>query len=180
MALLAFAHSSHLSALLSPLSSASGPEKLQLCPLPPRFACVGLGGSEEGGRGEGSRWCLISLAGKQAVTEAPFGGGMKVVSMPSGSRVPPWLKAGAGEGNCAWLWGRGVNEASSTSPGSLPVNSDEPPTNVTKLFWATRAYCDNCSIYSTLSHETGQTGLQIPHYKLQCRTCWRPVSLSSL
>lgn len=67
-------------------------------------------------------------------------------------------------------------------PGLPKINSDEPPPNIIMLFCAARAHCGgiNCSISSTLSHAAGQIGLQTPHYKLQCRTCWGLVSLASL
>lgn len=60
-------------------------------------------------------------------------------------------------------------------PAQAPlINSDEPPPYVTVGLWASRAHRGgiNCSIYSTLSHAAGQTGLQTPHHKLLCRICW--------
>lgn len=119
--LLALAHSSHPSALQSPLSSVSGPEKLQLCPLPPRFAWAGLAGvRREVGEKDGKQ-VVFNQSGREAgCHQGPFGGVMKVASMPSGRGYLlssfQWQRVRAGEGNCAWLWVRSVaNKAVSTS-----------------------------------------------------------------
>lgn len=102
----------------------SGPEKLQLCPLPPRFAGVGLGRvGREVGEKDGKQ-VVFNQSGREAgCHQGPFGGVMKVASMPSGRghllSSFQWQRVGAGEGNCAWLWVRGVaNKAVSTSLGS--------------------------------------------------------------
>lgn len=122
--LLAVAHSSHLSALQSPLSSVSGPEKLQLCPLPPRFAWAGVGGvRREVGEKDGKQVVFNQSGRETGCHQGPFVGVMKVASMPSGTGYLlssfQWQRVGAGEGNCAWLWVSSVaNKAVSTSSGS--------------------------------------------------------------
>lgn len=90
--LLALAHSFHLSALQSPLSSVSGPEKLQLCSLSPQFVFVGVGGVRREVRESDGKQVVFNQSGREIGShQGPFGGGMKVVSMPSGIRVPPLL-----------------------------------------------------------------------------------------
>lgn len=105
--LLALAHSSHLSALQSSLSSVSGPEKLQLCPLPPLFAWAGLGGlRREVGEKDGKQ-VVFNQSGREAgCHQSPFGGATKMASMPSGRGCLlssfQWQRVRVGEGNCAW------------------------------------------------------------------------------
>lgn len=100
----------------------------------------------------GSRWCLISLAGKQAVTRGPFGGGMKAVSMPSGSRVSPFLlpmAEGRGRGRklCMVMGERCCEWSRLHQPRLPPINSNEPPPSVTMLFWAARAHRDGINLF---------------------------------
>lgn len=92
LVLLALAYSFHLSALQSPLSSVSGPEKLPLCSLPPRFVFVGVRGVRREVRESDGKQVVFNQSGRETGSHrCPFGRSMKVVSMPSGIRVPPFL-----------------------------------------------------------------------------------------
>lgn len=78
-----------------------------------------------GGGGRDGKQVVFNQSGRETGSQqGPFGGVMKVVSMPSGSRAPPFLfpmAEGRGRGgNCAGLWVRGV--ANEAPPAQAPLD----------------------------------------------------------